>query len=417
MSTSSATLTSSSALLNATLSSTLTLWATATPTANATTPQVLSIDLRFNSDFTISPEGLIKQVDMVDGRYYRPPWWDFFGWRRRFRRRYKSYTYGGSFLTVSSTQLDNAADAQYYGLISIGTPPQSFKVMFDTGSANLWVPSTRCKDPACMSHARYDRTKSSTFKAVEQFISIQYGTGSMTGVISADTVRIGSVVITQQRFAESVTEPGTTFVSAKFDGILGLGFPSIAIGGVPSPLDNMIAQKQIAQPLFGFYLTKGGKAGSVLTLGGYDPSHVSGAITWVPLTAKGYWEVNLQSASLAGMALTTNSRAVFDTGTSLIAIPTAAAAKINQKLGAIAFSNGLQLVPCTGLPDITFAFAGKAFTLNNADYVLPFGYGYCISAFVGLDIGGIWIFGDVFLRKYYSIFDRTNGRVGLAIAK
>ena len=56
--------------------------------------------------------------------------------------------------------------SEYYGTISIGSPPQEFQVVFDTGSGNLVVPTTECADEACRSHRRFDATKSATSKQI-----------------------------------------------------------------------------------------------------------------------------------------------------------------------------------------------------------------------------------------------------------
>lgn len=54
--------------------------------------------------------------------------------------------------------------SQYYGKLGIGTPPQEFNVIFDTGSSNFWVPSMDCLSPGCQEHERYDVKMSSTYK-------------------------------------------------------------------------------------------------------------------------------------------------------------------------------------------------------------------------------------------------------------
>merc|ERR1711988_480477 len=127
--------------------------------------------------------------------------------------REAGYTYTGrpetlEMLGADSITFQDYENAQYYGPLTIGTPPQSFNVVFDTGSSNLWVPSKTGFHPLNF-HSKYDSSKSSTYVKNGTSFAIRYGSGSLTGFVSEDTVNLGTVAVKNQLFAEATSQPGT----------------------------------------------------------------------------------------------------------------------------------------------------------------------------------------------------------------
>uniref|UniRef100_A0A8C0E508 Napsin A aspartic peptidase n=1 Tax=Balaenoptera musculus TaxID=9771 RepID=A0A8C0E508_BALMU len=306
---------------------------------------------------------------------------------------------------------------QYYGEIGLGTPPQNFSVVFDTGSSNLWVPSVRCHffSLPCWVHHRFNSKASSSFRPNGTKFAIQYGTGRLDGILSEDklTVRdlgpgkIGGITGASVIFGEALWEPSLVFTFAHFDGVLGLGFPVLAVGGVRPPLDRLVDQGLLDKPVFSFYLNRDPEAadGGELVLGGSDPAHYIPPLTFVSVTIPAYWQIHMDVEVGTGLTLCARGcAAILDTGTSLITGPTEEIRALQAATGGVPLLMG-EVRTCERkqghLPSV---YSNK---LIISIRLITYTYR---PSFQALDMpppaGPLWILGDVFLRSYVAVFDR-----------
>jgi len=331
----------------------------------------------------------------------------------------------------SIERLKNDNNEDYYGLIYIGTPPQKFEVIFDTGSSDLYVPSKYCylsrsttschswdlSNRKCHMHDQYVGDQSSTYQKIGDLFYIQYGLGCASGTIAQDVVSISGLTITDQIFAEA-TILSSDNKGAPYDGVLGLGFKSAANSKATPPFVSMVKQNLVENSVFSVYLNRDPRAqhGGEIIFGGVDPSMYQGDFTYLPVIINSAWQEWLIKADRIVVGSETFCKdgfeAVVDTGTTLVEGPYYEVKAIYKAIGAD--ENGY--VDCdeiTNLSQIEFVMGGKPFTLNPDDYVVPWNGG-CRAGF-GTDLGTQkWILGDVFMGRFYTTFDMDGMRIGFA---
>ncbi|CAJ0610160.1 unnamed protein product, partial [Cylicocyclus nassatus] len=304
------------------------------------------------------------------------------------------------------------SDMQYIGEITIGDPQQTFRVVLDTGSANLWVPDDSCyklpdrpdhcknsfcdlgpicevfcSDPSCCevqnkthignpcgNKARFIAGKSKTYETVKGSWSIKYGTGDATGFFGRNTVRFGA------QGTDQLVVPGTTFGQAKtiakffanqhLDGILGLAFTELAREHVIPPLIRANSLGLLDKPIFTVYYSKNGYVkdvyGGTITYGGLDTINCEEEITYVPLSLAKYWQFKIDGFSARDYKTNeTTWEGVSDTGTSLISGPVAVVAKLAERLHAkVKLSYFLYILDCNADAEVTIRIAGKDYPIT-----------------------------------------------------
>ena len=355
------------------------------------------------------------------------------------KRKHTYVKHTGKHGGKSSVVLTDWENSMYYGTISVGTPPQTFNVLYDTGSSNTWIFGSKCHSHTCRTHNRFDHSKSKTYMLDGTEISVKYGSGSIHSQLGKDIFDVGNGVKVLQTFGEVFRESGRAFAVSKIDGIIGLAFPIMSPTGADPLFDSMVASNVLDKNVFSIYLARGNDdiAKSSILFGGYDKKLFVPPIQYVNLRSQSYWELSLsdiivgeESLGLCGRGGDADGgcRLAIDSGTSMITGPREHVSFLWMKLGVASDCSNVK-----SLPRLTFLVSsgsedGEApaeIHLDPHDYLLQ-AVDWdeqslrCQLAVMPLDVppprGPIWVLGDAFLRAYYTIYDRGSNRVGFAKA-
>jgi len=139
--------------------------------------------------------------------------------------------------------------------LTCSTPSQNFYLIFDTGSADLWVAGTGCTSSSCRSTSRFDSTSSSSFSNTGESFSITYGSGSASGQEATDTVTIAGFTISSQEFGV-VNSTSANVIGYPLSGILGLAFESIAQTQATPFWEAVMESGQVTEEAMGFFMKR-----------------------------------------------------------------------------------------------------------------------------------------------------------------
>lgn len=315
-------------------------------------------------------------------------------------------------------------------------------VCYDTGSANLWVLSTECNKPPCSSATiRYNNTRSLSYKPEDQAhkITIQFGTGKLSGRFGIDDIHIGPFTVFNQTFGMITEEQGSIWDQLKLEGILGLAFPALSSNGALTFFDNIMLQKALHHNEFSFYLSNDHHSNAIFW-GGVDRNFFEGEITWLPVVEPFYWAVevvgfyigedNLLPMLVKEMpqGVVQGAKAIFDSGTTFNTAQGELFAEIMKRIPRIECAR----MTDEAYPPIIYKLMsvdGSTFelTLTKSQYMVSSGKGECSPAFMQINIphdhGPGMVLGEVTMRYYYTVFHRgenLNGqgaKVGMAKSK
>ncbi|CAL1715587.1 unnamed protein product [Somion occarium] len=325
------------------------------------------------------------------------------------------------------------ADSSYFGSIAVGTPPVSYDVILDTGSADFWLAASDSEGSNIESDIpRFSPPGSSSFVTQNASFSIRYGSGAAQGTLGSDVIQMAGFEVQNQVFGV-VSQVSENMLNPPVSGILGLAWENIATSQV-KPFWQVLAQTEglLDEPVMAFQLTRyidaprvrSAEPGGTFTLGATNSSLYEGDIDYqnIPDGSVGYWILEMSSLLVQNQNLSLPEDASFaaiDTGTTLVGGPAGVIQAIYSAIpgssAATGEYEGYYTYPCSTTVTISLGFGNSTirWPIEPAAFRLArLSADTCLGGFFELSSSGSsapnWIVGDVFLKNVYSVFRASS---------
>jgi len=342
---------------------------------------------------------------------------------------------------------------QYYGTVQVGSPSQSFKVIFDTGSGQLMLPSAACESQACKQHRVFAEKNSSTFIPIgwaddplvpakddydRDTTVVNFAMGDAVGQYARDRVCLGNACALAD-FVEMTEESDNPFKDAEWDGVLGLAqalsdHAEFNIMGVLARDVGKSEPGHLNKPVFAFYLGRNIEDDAEITFGDYHEQRMEGPLHWVNVSAEGYWQFQFSDITLDGKSIglckkygERQCQGVLDTGSSLMMGPKKDLDELLKFLGIVNGETQFQCNESAKYPKLGFQIGDQLLEMDADDYMDrakraedPVGKESCWAHMMPVGDtgrGAIFVLGMPFLRAFYTVYDLQAKRIGMAKAK
>ncbi|CAN6673687.1 hypothetical protein TRVA0_049S00430 [Trichomonascus vanleenenianus] len=325
-----------------------------------------------------------------------------------------------------SGNLENLVDF-YTITVEVGSPGQKVELLLDTGSSDLWVYGPNASSDPTIPH--FDPGKSATWHSNQTRFHINYVTGSATGEWGTDVVNINGAKVQSQSLA--VVTRGNSLEGVP--GLMGVGLTALEssnrffFGQYSNVPMSLYHQGYIKSPTYSLYLDDvGAQSGSIL-FGGVDHAKYKGQLYLFQRTSSMAFDVRVDSLSVDGQNVG-QFTATLDSGTSLGLLPNRVLRPFTDRLNLHYddSSKSYYYNKNEKMPDhkIDFVFSGVKYTLKTSDLLVdssklgdPFSQGRLIFGFQSSnDNSNAVILGDVFLRKFYVVYDCAHAQIAMAEA-